>query len=213
VRSRDLFHLEDYDRVIPEWMVFQAWERYVKWEKPVIPLQNKPIAIGANTTVFTVRQGSHILEKLTYNKQEIDITAKRLMELIDKYKNYVLSVYCNGDGLGTGIVDICSRNGYCVNNIHSSERATLNNRYANKRAEMWYAMRDWLYTQGCLDRADTLLHEQLQNVFFYLDKTNHIWVESMENLVDRSVPSLDHADSLVYTFTGECEGMGRIRFV
>jgi phage terminase large subunit len=202
---RGLFAKDDYDTVIPESILKEACERVpsdTSHERVVIAAD---IArMGANKTVFLVRQGARILKIQAYAKQEIDTSADRLMTLIDEYASFKPMVYCDGDGIGAGVADICNGKGYRVEHVRSAKNADENERFANKRAELWYRCRAWLKKDGCLNMRDPLqkaLREQLANIFYRQNEKDKIVIESKEVMVARGVASPDIADSLVYSFS------------
>lgn len=226
---RGLFPLEDYDQVIPQWILDMACERrYEHTNTARITIGADIARKGANKTVFVVRQDYQILEVLTYSKQEIDQSADRLMELMDKYRkepnasstlprqhNPYPQTFCDGDGLGIGVVDLCNREGYRVTAVHSATPALADDRYANKRAEMWYHCREWLRKDAALDVTAwyySLLQAQLIDVFFYHDSQNRILIESKEDMLARGVASPDMADALVYSL-GLVQPRTRVAFV
>jgi phage terminase large subunit len=205
---RGEFPLEDYDQVIPEWIIQETVSREPAPLRLGVPLYiGCDIARkGANKTVFTVRQETTIVHREVYNKQEIDVTADRLMDLMDHYNSYQLHVFVDADGLGVGVIDNCTRgrNGrsYRVSPVNSAQTAIRHERYANKRAEMWYACREWLHKEACLSKEDTALHDQLTDIYYRHDNQNRVLIESKEEMIARGVSSPDLADSLVYTFAG-----------
>ena len=212
INVRGLFPLQDYDQVIPSWILEQACERTsVSGNSAAIIIGVDVARKGQNKTVFCVRQGDRLLEMLSYEMQETDITADRLMELIDRYKQryegvvygVTVSTYIDADGLGVGVLDICRRAGYEVHAVDSGKRAIRNERYTNRKAEIWYRLREWLRTEGCLPKSDTALLDQLQDVYYFHDKLGRLTIESKEELLARGIASPDRADALVYTFAGE----------
>lgn len=205
INVRGEFPLEDHDQVIPEWIVRMAQERFRE------PLDDDPLIIGAdiarkgmNKTVFIVRKGCRILRKVIYAKQELDVTADKLCELIDELKRLYpkekATVFIDADGFGIGVCDICKRMGYKVEAVHSGLPAGHTDRYTNKRAEMWYDAREWLRTIGCLDPKDKSLANQLMGVMFSHDIENRIKLETKEEMQSRGFPSPDEGDALAYTF-------------
>jgi phage terminase large subunit len=208
---RGEFPLEDYDQVIPEWIIEKACARtpdpYDHMEPVVIgcDIARK----GRNKTVFTVRQGTSILEQVMFPKQETDITTDRLLEMISRYRTRAnLRVFVDADGMGIGVVDGCNRQlsdahiRLTVEKVDSSLPAFRHKRYANRRAEMWYTCREWLVKEGVLSVTDTVLTDQLTDIYYKHDDHNRLLIESKEDMIGRGVMSPDHADSLVYTFAG-----------
>lgn len=211
INVRGQFALEDYDQVIPEWIVKAAQERN---EEPMV---DDPIVIGAdiaakglNKTVFIARQGCKILDKRVYAKQEIDQTVDRLGDFIHLFENPI--TFIDADGYGQGVYDLCKRLRYKVEQVHSGLPATVSDRYCNKRAEMWYDCREWLRTFGCLNPQDKSLANQLMCVTFGHDIQGRIKLETKEEMRNRGYASPDEADALVYTFARRIP-KGKVAFI
>jgi len=71
-------------------------------------------------------------------------------------------------------------------------------RYANKRAAMWGAMRSWIKT-GAIPN-DPELKAQLVGPTYTFNVRNEILLESKEEMMRRGVESPDRADALALTF-------------
>jgi hypothetical protein len=73
-------------------------------------------------------------------------------------------------------------------------------RYANKRAEIWGSMRQWLKSGGTIP-ADTELQSQLTNLQYAFNVRNEIQLERKEDMKKRGLSSPDIADALALTFS------------
>ena len=70
---------------------------------------------------------------------------------------------------------------------------------ANKRAEMWVRMREWLNGVSAIP-DDPHLAAQLTAVEYKHDANNAILLEKKEDMKRRGLPSPDRADALALTF-------------
>lgn len=77
-------------------------------------------------------------------------------------------------------------------------------KYANKRAEIWGAVRDWLSTGGSIPNIstneNTTLVDELTGPTYSLNKKEEIQLESKKEMRARGVPSPNCADALACTF-------------
>jgi hypothetical protein len=76
-------------------------------------------------------------------------------------------------------------------------------KYANKRAEIWGAVRDWLPTgsiPNILTNENTTLTDELTGPTYTLNKKEEIQLESKKEMRSRGVPSPNVADALACTF-------------
>lgn len=70
---------------------------------------------------------------------------------------------------------------------------------ANKRAEMWSKMKEWL-SRGCIPKHDSRLEADLCAPGFHLDKRDRLVLESKESMQKRGIASPDDGDALALTW-------------
>lgn len=115
-------------------------------------------------------------------------------------------IFIDGGGVGGGVVDnVRHMHLFCYEVQFGSKDdvggwATGNDgeKYANKRAAMWGAMRAWL-KQGSIPN-DPELKAQLVGPTYTYNNRNEIVLESKEDMLKRGVSSPDRADALALTF-------------
>jgi hypothetical protein len=118
------------------------------------------------------------------------------------------AIFVDGGGVGGGVIDRIRQLRYDCHDIQfgaKADRSTMPGsemiRYANKVAEMWGSMRDWLKT-GCIP-DDPALHAQLTNRrYAYITQSGRdvIALEPKEEMKKRGLSSPDRADALALTF-------------
>lgn len=118
------------------------------------------------------------------------------------------AVFVDGGGLGGGVVDRCRQLRVNVYDIQFGSKADRSaqpgaeqHRYANKAAEMWGSMRDWLKVGAIPD--DPILKAQLTTRrYAYVNKDGRdaITLEPKEEMKKRGLASPDRADMLALTF-------------
>jgi len=114
------------------------------------------------------------------------------------------AVFIDGGGVGGGVVDRCRQLRLDVVDIQFGGRAdrtdvaSQGERYANKRAEMWGAMRAWL--QGGSIPDDRELEEQLVGTTYGFNGRDEIQLERKHDMKARGLSSPDWADGLALTF-------------
>ena len=110
------------------------------------------------------------------------------------------AVVIESTGSGAGLIDILRDKGFRIVEIHPGSAAIDYEHWANKRAENWAKMRDWIYDEGALP-VDVGLKEQLTTILYSYDKGEQkIILEAKEAMKSRGLPSPDKADSLSLTF-------------
>ena len=89
-------------------------------------------------------------------------------------------------------------------------RAIDDERYANRRAEMWDAVREWLTGKVQLPRDDKLL-DDLCSVNKKYDQKGRLQLESKDDVKKRLGRSPDKADALALTFAEPVYDIGQPR--
>ncbi len=108
------------------------------------------------------------------------------------------AVFVDGGGVGGGVVDRLLQLGHNVIEVQFGSRASDPRKYANKRAEMWGRMKEWLALGAIPD--DPELHVELGSVEYGFTADDRIQLERKEKMKDRGLASPDDADSLAVTF-------------
>jgi hypothetical protein len=117
------------------------------------------------------------------------------------------AVFVDGTGVGGGVVDNLRRLGVPVHDINFARKSdnsspayeTAGVKYANKRAEMWGAMLEWLRRGSIPNNQEWL--QQFINVNYDFNKQGGIQLESKADIKARSSEgSPDIADALALTF-------------
>ncbi|HJX21979.1 MAG TPA: hypothetical protein VJ454_13375, partial [Steroidobacteraceae bacterium] len=115
------------------------------------------------------------------------------------------AVLVDGTGIGWGVHDRLNQLG-CPNlvGVDFGARADRTDasdaaaRYANKRAEMWGFMKEWLKAGSLLD--DTELLADLKAVDYGYDASDAILLERKDDMRRRGLASPDDGDALALTF-------------
>lgn len=111
------------------------------------------------------------------------------------------AIFVDGGGVGGGVVDRLRQLRVPVHDINfgsKSDRPTSSTAYANKRAEMWGSLREWLAT-GSLPSEGQLAAELVGPVYSF-NVRNEILLEKKEDMKKRGLSSPDIADALALTF-------------
>lgn len=108
------------------------------------------------------------------------------------------AVFVDGGGVGGGVVDRLKQLGYRVIEVQSGEKAHDEEKYLNRRAEMWGEMREWL-SIGCID-DDVRLHDDLTGPEYGLTLKGQIKLETKDSMKKRGLASPDDGDALALTF-------------
>lgn len=114
----------------------------------------------------------------------------------------VEAVRVDADGLGAGVYDRGrEQKGSLFVEMRSGTRANDPERYANRRAEWWWQLREALDPNGdkpiCLPPDDDL-HRELVSVHWSIKSNGQKLVEAKDDVRERIGRSTDRADAVVY---------------
>ncbi len=206
VRVRGVFPRAGSLQFIDSQRIGEAVERPLE-KDPTAPLvMGVDIARhGEDQTVIRFRRGldARSIPAVKFRIPDLMQVASRVMEQVNAHNPD--AVFVDATGMGWGVCDRltqlgCSR-AVGVNFANAADRRDFGDaaaRYANKRAEMWGFLKDWL-RHGCLpDDAD--LVADLGNVEYGYDASDALLLERKDDMRRRGLASPDDGDALALTF-------------
>jgi hypothetical protein len=205
VRVRGIFPNASSLQFIPRELVDSAMSR----RAPELKLKGRVAVVGVDVarfgddqSVIRTRLGRDAASIPTKRFREVD--TMQLASHVASHVNglretgYRVTVFVDGGGVGGGVVDRLRQLNVDVIEVQFGGKANNPRKYANKRAEMWGEMREWLQT-GCLDR-DEALATDLTAVEYGFRPDDSILLESKESMKKRGLASPDDGDALALTF-------------
>ena len=158
---------------------------------------------GDDRSVIWVRRGrdAKSIKPVVLRGADTMAVAAQVMALIDRMSPD--GVFIDEGGVGGGVVDRCRQMGYSVIGVNFGGKADRSiegvPKCANKRAQMWATMREWIRDGGSLpDSRD--LEMDLTGPLYSFDSNNAIMLEKKSDMKKRGVASPDEADALALTF-------------
>ena len=126
--------------------------------------------------------------------------ASRVAEHIDMLRSTGLGVvvFIDGGGVGGGVVDRLRQLGHDCIEVQFGGKADDPRKYANKRAEMWGKVKEWLQF-GRLPKEEVIATD-LTSVEYGFRADDSILLESKESMKKRGLASPDDGDALATTF-------------
>lgn len=157
---------------------------------------------GGDDSVIRTRIGrdAQTVPAIKLNGIDTMQLASRVSEHVSFLKDVGLHVvvFVDGGGVGGGVVDRLRQMGYDVFEVQFGGKADDPRKYANKRAEMWARMKEWLKT-GIIDKSEDLATD-LTSVEYSFTSADQILLERKEDMKKRGLASPDDADALATTF-------------
>lgn len=112
------------------------------------------------------------------------------------------AIFVDGAGVGGGVVDRLRMLRFVVFDVQSGAKANAEDRYSNKRAEMWGEMKGWLKERGSIPNsvhAEELVNDLLSPQYSY-DNAGRVVLEKKSEMKARGMRSPDIGDALALTF-------------
>ncbi|MCX6785932.1 MAG: hypothetical protein NTZ18_03730 [Candidatus Komeilibacteria bacterium] len=157
------------------------------------------IARGKDFNVYVVRKGLFAYVAGKNQSADTMVNVNEIEALIKDLDIDPGQVNIDDTGVGGGVVDRLREIGYSVNGVAFGGSAVENERFANKKAELFWDLGLWIKDGGLLDQAG----EWTQITWMkYKQQSGEkkIIFEPKEKLKERTRKSPDHADSLALTF-------------
>lgn len=156
---------------------------------------------GDDKTVFCFRRGRYCFDLKEYSALDTVALANLLTKVIKE--SNPARVFLDLGNNGAGVYDILIDRGYgkTVRGVNFGARAINDDRYANKRAEMWDSANQWLKSELPVQLVsnDELL-DDLCSVNKQYDSKGRLQLEPKEKVKERIGRSPDKADAFVLTF-------------
>lgn len=151
---------------------------------------------GDDRTVIFPRQGLMAFKPVEMRDARSHEIAARIAQAKSKWGSEVEFIDGTG-GFGSGVVDSLIQAGHAPLEIHFSGKA-IDNRYLNKRAEMWFNMAEWVKRGGCLPNMPELVKELTCATYTF--QNGKFMIEPKDQIKERLGFSPDVADALCLTF-------------
>jgi hypothetical protein len=160
---------------------------------------------GSDESVIFPRKGrdARSIPPQTFRGLPLDQLEDRVVAFMNAHPD-CRQIFCDGTGLGAGLVDHLIRRGYHVTDVQFASKPTEQIdgvRYSNQRCHIWGQLRHHL-RYLCLPNSPSL-KEQLCAPLYEFNRAGEIQLEPKEMLRRRGIPSGDLADALACTYAGQ----------
>jgi hypothetical protein len=154
---------------------------------------------GDNASVLFRRQGKMAFKPMEWREMDLMSLADQVMRVYLEYRP--AAFFIDQVGVGGGVVDRLRQLGAQVIPVDSGGKP-IEERFYDRRAEMWWTMAEWIKQGACLPFDSQMVSELLAPNFDFTKtgRATKFKLESKKDLVKRGQPSPDHADALALTF-------------
>ena len=183
--------------ILPE-TVLEARKRTIDIDYNIPLIIGVDVAsMGADKTCIVHRRGNNIPSYRLIEKMRNEEVADELIKIINRDKP--TKVFIDGTGgYGGGVAAILRMRGYESEEIHFGGKAT-NNEYANKRAEMYGNLREWLQSEVSIPDED-IISSDLSSFGYKHNLQGQLLLESKADIKKRIKRSPDIGDAMALTF-------------
>lgn len=153
---------------------------------------------GSDKSIIVERRGKVGIIYGAHQHEDTMVTAGRVKNALRD--TGAANAAIDADGLGAGVYDRLVEQGVPVQEMRGGFRARDAERFANKRAEWFWGLRQ-RFEDGDIDIPDDdELLAQLTAMKWRLNSRGQILLESKDDMRARGLPSPDKADALAYAF-------------
>lgn len=152
---------------------------------------------GGDRTCIFPRQGlAGFIPRVLRNADTMAVAA-HIAQAIDDWQPD--ATFVDVGGYGAGVVDRLKQLKHATVPVDFGGRAT-DERFENKRAEMWWLMADWVKGGGMLPPGQAIAQDLTAPRYTYRNARGRLQLESKDDLRGRGLPSPDIGDALCCTF-------------
>lgn len=155
---------------------------------------------GSDSSVIAVRRGLQAMAPVVLRGLDNMELADRIAGEMARFSPDAVFIDA---GQGQRVIDRLRHMGHEVAEVPFGGRALQEGRFVNRRSEMWYGLREWLKSGGCLDAAGEhgpRLKSELSAPRYRYDAAGRMLLEPKDGIRERLGASPDIADALALTF-------------
>jgi hypothetical protein len=151
---------------------------------------------GENSSTICIRQGRKVSPIIVLPKMDLMNTAHHVAEAIKRERP--IQIFVDGSGIGAGVVDRLRQLNFSVVDVNGGN-SSINPRFLNKRAEMWWELKEAI--DGLMELPpDGQLRDELTCIEYdYTDK-GRIRLDRKSDIMEEHGFSPDRADALALTY-------------
>lgn len=153
---------------------------------------------GADKTVLCLRRGVRVEEVITLRGADTMQVTGRVVDLVRRHG--IKGIFVDAAGVGGGVVDRLKELGQPVVEVQVGSSAKNPERFANLRAEIFWALRHRFIDRTIALPDDPEMAGQLLALKYDFASGGQIQLESKSELRRKGQPSPDKADALALAF-------------
>lgn len=152
---------------------------------------------GDDRTVIALRQGRVAFAPKVLRNLDTMQVAGQVALAFDRHKPD--AIFVDQATFGAGVLDRLVQLGYPALGVDFGGKPVTDTKYANRRAEMWFLMSEWVKAGGSLPNMPELVAE-LTTPTYKFNEHNALQLEKKSEIKKRTGVSPDIADAMGLTF-------------
>jgi len=153
---------------------------------------------GEDSTIIVRRQGNCVLKLSKFIKEDTMQSTGRLLTEMKDFGAELANI--DAIGIGAGVVDRAAEQRDGIHGVNSAEGASDSEKFLNKRAEMYWGLRQRFLDGDISIPDDEELIGQLSNIKYKYNSRGQLQIESKDDMKKRGLKSPDKADALALAF-------------
>ena len=153
---------------------------------------------GGDANAFIIRTENYAYIKEVNHEPDIMATTGRIIDICREEHIFPEDVFVDAVGIGEGVWRRLEEQGFHVNPVKAGAKAIDNTNFYNLRAEIYWALREWVLQGGVLQNDDRFY--ELSNIRYKEDSGRRVKIESKQDMRKRGEASPNVADGLSLTF-------------
>ena len=155
---------------------------------------------GGDKSKFVIRKGNFAFVASTLHTTDTMLNVDEAIRLANLYGIRKDRVFVDDTGIGRGVSDMLEQHGFYNCGVSFGESPFRKELFANRRAEMYWDMSEWVKNGGILDEESTGWIELTWTKYKVQTGEKKIILEDKERIRQKFRASPDTADALALTF-------------
>lgn len=155
---------------------------------------------GGDKSKFVIRKGNFAFVASTLHTTDTMLNVDEAIRLANLYGIRKDRVFVDDTGIGRGVSDMLEQHGFFNCGVSFGESPFRKELFANRRAEMYWDMTEWVKNGGILDEDSTGWIELTWTKYKVQTGEKKIILEDKERIRQKFRASPDTADALALTF-------------
>lgn len=176
---------------------------------PVI-LGVDPAWMGSDRSAVIMRQS--IFARVLFAQRGVN--GERLANIVARYQDEynAVATFVDRTGVGASVCDFLTSLGRPFTGVSFAGQALEPEKYLNRRAEIWWQMREWFDLDVCLEMHPDIKNDLIGPEYGMRDN-GKIYLESKDSMRERGLHSPDLGDGLALTFASPVVRGGGARVI